>query len=574
MLAQVIAATLLLAQPMLAWDPAVFPDQTVFEHKHQRQLRAAVGSPVVKQVVTSVRANGAPVFSTSQGPAQPSASAPLPRALLHKRSDVGETPRKIKRAATAGVLQPKTYASTYSTPNISDVQYLGISQQRPILQYLPHQNEAIQDIDHATTPNTTYPPLSTDTPLYNGTGTLLIPDPTLLQNVTHQPYFYRDNGKGGYLNGQQVFQYADTGTLREDEDLDFSGFVCSSIAVDGGRNALHGQPPTIVDMPGGFDGSDGYVRGYIENTQGEYAYTVDYEDSGKRYALWPESSITPLDSSRALCWPSIVYINTELDPVLQTAGNTLTELSIDPVGGPHADRIAREVFGPDDVQFGTIGGIRSWGPEGEGGMDGWVYALANYNQGFFGGMMLARVRPEDAGDRAAYEYLNNATQTWSSTMPNATNPDHGVFFVTGPYANADIFYSPLHLTWILVFESPYADNRFYWQYLKAPPTGVKPRYAGGDGAVWDDLASAIYQYEWSDIQFLYQVPKPGNGKFVYGGGINAGEFSNGHHRETRRMLTGDGDRLLWRRRHCERRHEDAAALVGAAGRCEWPPYSS
>jgi hypothetical protein len=107
---------------------------------------------------------------------------------------------------------------------------------------------------------------------------------------------------------------------------------------------------------------------------------------------------------------------------------------------------------------------------------------------------------------------------WSDSMipPTATS-----FFLAGNYMDVDMFYSPRHLTFIIVYMTGYADNTFYFRYLNAP-SAILPPYAGGDPAV--DFVENIVKYGWSQEQTLYKAPTPKNGKYVYAGGVHQGYF--------------------------------------------------
>ena len=94
-----------------------------------------------------------------------------------------------------------------------------------------------------------------------------------------------------------------------------------------------------------------------------------------------------------------------------------------------------------------------------------------------------------------------------------------MYFVSGGYSTADIFYSPRHLTFIMVFMDVYIDNKIYWQYLKATKP-IIPTYAGGDD---DDIAQYLTQYSWSGWTLLMNLPTPAQ-YYTYGAGMHAGYF--------------------------------------------------
>ena len=65
-------------------------------------------------------------------------------------------------------------------------------------------------------------------------------------------------------------------------------------------------------------------------------------------------------------------------------GNTLISVSIDTLG-PVGNRLVNQFFTQDEVGWGSIGGIRSWGSAGPGGNDGKVYVLGAVENGILTG---------------------------------------------------------------------------------------------------------------------------------------------------------------------------------------------
>ena len=96
------------------------------------------------------------------------------------------------------------------------------------------------------------------------------------------------------------------------------------------------------------------------------------------------------------------------------------------------------------------------------------------------------------------------------------------FFLNGPILDVDIFYSPRHLTFIVVYLTIYADSVFYYRYLKADQAIIPPYAPGGNPT--SDYVENIVKYDWSDEYVLYKA-KPGlSGKYIYSGGVHQGYF--------------------------------------------------
>lgn len=193
-------------------------------------------------------------------------------------------------------------------------------------------------------------------------------------------------------------------------------------------------------------------------------------------------------------------------------GVTLSTVTTPGIGGPVANRIAPLMWGANDVEWGTVGGIRSWGPSGPGGSDGSVYVFGATSNG----LLLAKVAPANVGNLASYTYYNGAG-SFTSAVPNINST---ATFISGAFSTVDVFYSPRHQTFIMVYQSNYADNQLHWCYLQSDH-GIIPGYAGGADA---DYVANIYKYSWSASQVLLATTVPPAGMYTYGGGSFAGYY--------------------------------------------------
>lgn len=125
-------------------------------------------------------------------------------------------------------------------------------------------------------------------------------------------------------------------------------------------------------------------------TQGEQSYNLVMQAAGYRYAIWPEASPIRLGEDTAVVYAPIVYDDVDFDTrdaVFTYTGVTLLTIATGGDGGPTAERTVSRLFNEDEVEWGCIGGIRSWGPSGVGGDDGRIYLFGKVNAG----LLLARV---------------------------------------------------------------------------------------------------------------------------------------------------------------------------------------
>lgn len=198
------------------------------------------------------------------------------------------------------------------------------------------------------------------------------------------------------------------------------------------------------------------------------------------------------------------------------------------LSGPLVNRFNNMMWDSTFPEWGCTGGIRSWGPSGIGGNDGMVYIYAATAGG---GLLLARVPVASYADRSKYSYYQG-NATWGSVSPSASQAS--AYFTTGAFSTVDIFWSPKHSTFMLVYQSFYADNDFFWRYLQAPP-GLMPVWAGGNKT---DFVEAIVTYPWSSDRLLFTTPAPADGSYTYGGGVMMGYY------DTDDITRGGGRMLL------------------------------
>lgn len=346
-----------------------------------------------------------------------------------------------------------------------------------------------------------------------------LPNPVLAE-MKSVPQISRDGGRGGSINGTQIFVFCDTKSVQIDNTSDSGqlvSFVSSSVATDSGMNALDGKPIELVDNLGEWQDDVGRMRGFAPMTLGEQSYNVAISGSGYRYAIWPDSSLISLNASHALLYPTLVFdIDKQIEaPVFNEIGNSLLLVHVDPTYGPVADRIENQLFKQGEIAFGTIGGIRSWGPQGVGGNDGYIY-LFGQRKGRVGvspstnGVLVARTTPSDVNNLSAYTYWDGTS--WCDTMPSF---DSKAVILDNLIQSLDVFYVPALRSFVMVYLNTFGDNTFYYRHL--PLTlDVVP---GGDYV--DNIVTGV----WSEEKVLAKPDAPPR-EFIYSGGVHAGYFGD------------------------------------------------
>lgn len=352
------------------------------------------------------------ILVTSKTSTSTSISPTMTTGTFSTRSHLPTSISTMSTTSTGGASSPVvansgpevSYASgnTLVIPKLAGSQLHGPIQNVPSKQYIDVKSPPLLDLSDNLLVVGLNGDLTTNYDISLGTGNLRVNRSTqpLLTPLNNTPHLSRDGGRGGYLNGQHLFLFCDTGsytTTTPDDNGKFLGFVSSSVAVDTGMNGLKGKPLNIQDGIGVWSDDAGRMRSFAPLTEGEESYNQVMQGKGQRYAIWPEASIIPLDADTAIIYAPIVYDNVNQDTkaaVFSYTGSTLLSITIPGKGGPVAERVTKKLFEADEIEWGCSGGIRSWGPSGVGGTDGRVYVFGNIR----GGLLLGRTSPQEIAD--------------------------------------------------------------------------------------------------------------------------------------------------------------------------------
>ncbi|KAI9813929.1 MAG: hypothetical protein M1826_002362 [Phylliscum demangeonii] len=400
-------------------------------------------------------------------------------------------------------------------PQVLSQKLLGVSANDPTTKYLKVKNPPSLKLPGHLLQPVVNEALSADYGLAADTGVLGVKAKAnnVLADLQWTPHLSRDGGKGGSLNGQKLFLFCDTGSYSPptaDKLGDFQGFVSSSVAIDKGNKAAFGQSLVLEDGVGQWSDDAGRLRGLAPMTDGEQSYNQVMAGKGQRYAVWPESSIVPLNQSHAVLYAPIIFddVNWATHKTNFTyLGSTLLAITADGDLGPRAERVVDRLFDKDEVEWGSIGGFRSYGPAGPGGNDGKVYVIGRADAG----LLLGRVDAGQLTDRTAYTFWNGTGWT-----PDAPSRSSTAYFLPGVYADGDLIYSAVHRTFIFVYLSGYADSTFYYRYLQADEA-IRP-------SALADFGEKLVQHAWSREQVLFKAPPGPTGLYVYAGGVHQGYF--------------------------------------------------
>jgi hypothetical protein len=395
--------------------------------------------------------------------------------------------------------------SLISAPALASSKVIPSSTYKPSTQYLKKTFPASPALPATLLTTTPTSLVSTNYALAALFGVLNVTGQTL-SIIPTSPVISRDGGRGGYINGDQIFVFCDTSTYVPSGGQVPLSFRSNSVSVDQGRLATGGVAAVLTDPIGQWQNSTGTQRGFIPLTQGEDAYNIGMQAKGYRYAIWSGSSLIPYNCSTAVLYAQLVFVTPLL--TFTHVGNTLLYVKTDKLNGPIATRKVDLMFKQTEISWGSFGAIRSWGTDGIGGNTGKVYLIGAIG---VSSLVVARVNAATIETKSTYEYWNGAS--WTLTMPTATK---AFSIMTGSFSSGDIFYSPYHRTYIFVYMNNLADSTFHYRYLLAPAAIIP--------STGTDTVEAIVKYSWSAEQTLLKTPSALSGQYTYAGGIQAGYF--------------------------------------------------
>ena len=403
------AAIRLTEQGIAASDTSASFSQPATSAYSSETSPAAASATLNTASFTSTTSNIASTAAAASATATVTAAATSAAATSAAPSASGST-------APGGSEPGITYGSGNEVivPQVKTTHLQGPSQNTPSTQYIAYEAPSGITLANSLLMVGVNGDLSTGYDISLETGILEVNVSTrsLLKSLTDTPHLSRDGGQGGYINGEHLFIFCDTGsysTTTSSSNGKFLGFTSSSVAIDSGMNGLQGQALNLVDGIGEWSDDVGRMRGFIPFTEGEQAYNLKMQGAGQRYAIWPESSIIPLDATSGIMFAPIVYDNVNQDTkaaVFTYTGATLVTVTAGGKAGPIATRTVKKIFDQDEVEWGCAGGIRSWGASGIGGDDGKVYIFGNIQ----GGILLGRTNSADIADRTSVSLVSRPSE--------------------------------------------------------------------------------------------------------------------------------------------------------------------
>lgn len=270
---------------------------------------------------------------------------------------------------------------------------------------------------------------------------------------------FRDGGGGVTVGGHNLMMFSDSYTTNQEGNasapmtsFNANTFAYATVSNTQSSHSCHtdafqtSSPSVLSDF-----GSNGLPVLEIALESNE-----TYQGNG-RYAVWPSQSMITFGSTAVGVVP--VVINTNDPSAIVYQYNTLVQVTIGS-SGPVATRLVPNLFSyTNEIPYGSFGILS--------GPDGYTYLFAADTTG----LKAARVQNTLAAlqNRNLYQYYNRGV--WSSIMPAQNDAQSNIFNYTANYFgdivglySGEMFFSPYHNTYVLVFMDGWVDGSFQVVY--------------------------------------------------------------------------------------------------------------
>lgn len=289
------------------------------------------------------------------------------------------------------------------------------------------------------------------------------------------PNMYRDGGGGITVAGVNLMTFSDTYTTNGGLTGSWTSFVANTYSY-AGTNA------SDATMMKSF-GSGGKPNLAVSLLPNE-----TFVGSNGRYCIWPSNSLIPYNVGGQDVAVGVMPMLTNLvGGIMNLNYNTLVQVAMTATG-PVTTRLVPALFYATEIPYGSFGLLK--------GPDGYTYLFAEDTTG----LKAARVQSLPAAaitKRTLYQYYNAGN--WTKQMPAIGDTSSNIFNYSANYfgtivgpASGEIFFSPYHNTYVIVFMNGFVDGTFLAAYSTT----------GAITGPWTK-EQVIYQPPWPEASWNY-----------------------------------------------------------------------
>jgi len=238
-----------------------------------------------------------------------------------------------------------------------------------------------------------------------------------------------------------------------------------------------------------------------------------------RNAVWIDAPITQIGPNQGYLYAPVVNVEVTRGKAHQFKylGTTLVAVVFKDhyLEAPIAIRIVPILFGPDDINFGSLfSGY--WG-----GNFVYVFGTTKIDGSGSGGIVVARVARGSEEYKDRYQYWNG--YEWTATPLVKDKVPEAAIIVPGVFSRPTIIFSKLHGSFLLIYTRGNLESTFHIRKLNVPePLELPTEDTPLSSYLWDWVPEQLVKHPWTDEETFFKAPTADKYSLNFAGSVALG----------------------------------------------------